>query len=290
MSSTKPPHTDTLHDRVAWVAGATRGGGLGIARVLGEAGATVWVSGRTERGGVTPDGLPGTVEDAAEAVSAAGGRGLPLVVDHSEAVAIDAAAERIFQMSERLDLLVCNVWGGYEGYAHDSFGAPFWEQPPERWYGMFDRGLRAHLWTVAKVVPAMREAGRGLVVCTTGWDHDKYLGNLYYDVSKAALHRAVAGMAHELGDDGPTVLALTPGFMRTERVLQAYESHPFDLSATESTEYVGRAVAALAADPEVAERHGGIFRVGDLAEDYGFVDVDGRRIPAFEIPELEPQR
>lgn len=278
---------DTLTGRVAWVAGATRGAGLGIARVLGEAGATVWVSGRTARGREAPDGLPGTVEDAAEAVSAAGGRGLPLVVDHANADAIDAAVTRVLRMSERLDLLVCNVWGGYEGYAHESFGAPFWEQPLDRWDGMFDRGLRAHLWTAARVVPAMREARRGLIVHTTGWDRGKYLGNLYYDVSKAALGRAVAGMARELEGDGVTVLALAPGFMRTERVLQAYESRPFDLSATESTEYVGRAIAALAADPAVASRSGGVFRVGDLAEEYDFVDVDGRRLPGFEIPELE---
>jgi NAD(P)-dependent dehydrogenase (short-subunit alcohol dehydrogenase family) len=182
-------------------------------------------------------------------------------------------------------VLVSNAWGGYEGHDPGSFTAPFWAQPLRHWDGMFTAGVRSHLLAARGAVALMRARRYGLIVCTTAWDRDRYLGNLFYDVAKAAVHRAVHGMARELRPDGVTALALAPGFVRTERVLAAHAVQPFDLGPTESPEYTGRAVAALAADPDVQRWSGRVVAVGTLAAEYGFTDVDGRRVPPFELAE-----
>jgi NAD(P)-dependent dehydrogenase (short-subunit alcohol dehydrogenase family) len=149
---------------------------------------------------------------------------------------------------------------------------------------MFTAGLRAHLSGAYYAAPLMVEQRRGLIVGTVAWAFGEYLGNLYYDVAKATIIRMAFGMAHELRPHGVAAVALAPGFMRTERVLNAHASSPFDLSATESPEYLGRAVAALAADPNVMAKSGQLLTVGSLAREYGFTDVDGRQPEPFRMP------
>jgi NAD(P)-dependent dehydrogenase (short-subunit alcohol dehydrogenase family) len=275
----------SLQGRVAVVTGASRGAGRAIARVLGEAGATVYVTGRSTRGKPTTEGLPGTVEETAEEVTARGGVGIPVRCDHTADTKVEALFDRVRRESGRLDLLVNNAWGGYEQYDVGRFTAPFWEQPPLHWDGMFAAGVRAHLTACRFAVPLMLPRRQGLILSTIAWAFGKYLGNLYYDVAKAALIRMAFGMAHELRPHGIAAVALAPGFMRTERVLAAHAAHPFDLGGTESPEYLGRAVLALAGDPDVLHRSGAVLTVGELAREYGFTDVDGRQVPPFRIPD-----
>jgi NAD(P)-dependent dehydrogenase (short-subunit alcohol dehydrogenase family) len=274
-----------LTGKVTVVTGASRGAGLGIALVLGEEGATVYVTGRSSRNGEPTEGLTGTVEEAAEAVTARGGVGIPVRCDHVIDAEVEALFERVRQEQGRLDILVNNVWGGYEHHEPARFAAPFWEQPARHWDGMFTAGVRAHLTATRLALPLMLPSRRGLIVNTTAWDRDRYLGNLYYDVAKAAVSRMAFGLACELRSHGIAVVALAPGFIRTERVLEAHRRHPFDLGHTESPEYLGRAVAALAADPEVLRKSGTVQTVGGLAAEYGFTDIDGRRIPPFVLPD-----
>jgi NAD(P)-dependent dehydrogenase (short-subunit alcohol dehydrogenase family) len=281
---------------VAVVTGASRGAGRGIACALGEAGYTVYVTGRTTRGQRASDGAPGSIHDTAEEVTRRGGTGVPVRVDHTDPAQVEALFQQVRSERGGLDLLVNNAWGGYERYDGAAFVAPFWEHPfEERWRGMFEAGLRAHLLASARAAPLLIGRGRGLIVSTIAWDRDRYLGTLYYDVAKHAIARMVLGLAAELKPHGVFAVALAPGFMRTERVLAAPASDwpggVKDLSVTESPEYVGRAVVALAGDGQVSRKSGRVFRVGDLALEYGFTDVDGRRIPPFELPDTgqEPE-
>lgn len=268
---------------VAVVTGASRGAGRAIAAVLGEAGATVYVTGRSTRAGGTTEGLPGTIEEAAAEVTARGGEGIAVRVDHVDDGQVRGLFERVAAEQGRVDLLVNNVWGGYEGYFDADFDGPFWRQPAGRWDGMFTAGVRAHFTASAAVAPLMVERGSGLIVSTVAWAFGEYMGNVLYDVSKAAIIRMMHGMASDLRSFGVAALAVAPGFMRTERVLAAHASHPFDLSGTESPEYLGRAISALAADPDVIERSGGMYTAGELAREYGFTDVDGTQPEPFRI-------
>jgi NAD(P)-dependent dehydrogenase (short-subunit alcohol dehydrogenase family) len=299
----------TLSGKVALVTGASRGAGRAIALVLGEAGATVYVTGRTVRGAAAVDGLPGTIDDAAEEVTARGGRGIAVRCDHTVDAEVEALVERVKAESGHLDLLVNNVWGGYEGRMMGIPMGPFWEQPREQWESMFVAGLRAQLVTsqlaarlmigegskapspqpspIGRWGVASKEEGEmrgGLIVCTVAWAYDEYLRNLYYDVSKAAVVRMVRGMAHDLKPHGVAAVAVAPGFMRTERILAVHAAHPFDLSWTESPEYLGRCVRALAEDADVMRRSGHVFTAGDLAREYGFTDVDGKQPAGFRMP------
>lgn len=284
----KPP---ALRHLVAVVTGASRGAGRGIACVLGQCGATVYVTGRTMRGETGVDDLGGTVDDTADEVSRRGGTGVAVRVDHGVDREVEALFARVRREQGRLDLLVCNAWSGYEHYFGTTFddgtrfAAPFWEQSLRRWDGMMTGGLRSQLATAFFGVPLMLRRGRGLVVLTAAGDRGRYLGSLFYDVAKNGVSRAAMGMARELLPRGVAALAVTPGFMRTERVMAAHARAPFDLSETESPEYVGRAVAMLAADPKVIRRTGSTWAVGDLARLYRFTDVDGRRVPPFRIPD-----
>jgi NAD(P)-dependent dehydrogenase (short-subunit alcohol dehydrogenase family) len=280
-----------LKGRVAVVTGASRGAGRGIARALGEAGATVYVTGRSTRGGPTTDHLPGTVEDAAEEVTARGGTGIPVRCDHTHDAEVEALFARVRGEQGRLDLLVNNTWGGYEGKGLMGGGIYFWEQPfAERWDRMFTAGLRAHLLASCLAVPLMLPRRAGLLVSTVAWDHDKYLGS-FYDIAKHASVRMTHGLAIELRRHNIAAVALAPGFIRTERVLAAFGAteerwREFPgLARTETAEYVGRAVVALASDPNVLQKSGRAFRAGELAPEYGFTDVDGRQVPPFDVPD-----
>jgi NAD(P)-dependent dehydrogenase (short-subunit alcohol dehydrogenase family) len=273
-----------LSSTVAVVTGASRGTGRGIALALGAEGATVYVTGRSTRAGARTEGLPGTVEDTAEEVTARGGRGVAVRCDHTADADVEALFARVGAEGGRLDLLVNNAWGGYEQHDVARFAAPFWEQPPRHWDGMFTAGVRAAITASRLAAPLMLPRRSGLIVHTVAWAFDAYLGNLYYDAAKATLIRLASGMARELRPHKVAVVALTPGFVRTERVLAAHAAHPFDLSGTESPEYLGRAVAALAADANVLAKSGQLLTAGDLAREYGFTDVDGRQPPPFHLP------
>jgi NAD(P)-dependent dehydrogenase (short-subunit alcohol dehydrogenase family) len=273
-----------LREKVAVVTGASRGAGRGIALVLGAAGATVYVTGRSVAGQPTTENLPGTIEEAAEAVTARGGLGIPVHCDHTVDSEVETLFARVQREHGRLDVLVNNVWGGYEHYESGRFDVPFWEQPLRHWEGMFTAGVRAHLIASRFAVRLMIPQQSGLIISTTAWDRDQYLGNLFYDMAKAAINRMAYGMARELRAHNIAAIALAPGFMRTERVVAVLSTIPgSDLSETESPEYVGRAVVALATDPKVMNKSGNILTVGDLAQEYGFTDIDGRQIPAFRI-------
>jgi NAD(P)-dependent dehydrogenase (short-subunit alcohol dehydrogenase family) len=274
-----------LRDQVAVVTGASRGVGRGIALALGEAGATVYVTGRSARGGPTPDGLPGTIDETADAARARGGAGVAVRCDHTNDADVEAVFERVRGEHGRLDVLVNNVWGGYEGHEPGRFTAPVWEQPPRHWDGMFTAGLRAHITACRLAVPLMLPRRHGLIVMTTAWDRGRYLGNLYYDVAKAAVNRLAFGLATELRAHGVAAVALAPGFVGTERVLAAFAGAAERPAALESPEYVGRAVVALAADPGVLAKSGAVLTAGDLAREYGFTDTDGRQVPPFHIPD-----
>jgi NAD(P)-dependent dehydrogenase (short-subunit alcohol dehydrogenase family) len=272
-----------LAGKVAVVTGASRGVGKGIAEVLGESSATVYVTGRSTRSAPDRGGAPGTVDETAELVTSAGGRGIAAVCDHGDVRQVAALFQRVGAEQEgRLDLLVNNAWGGYEEYDSDGFSQPFWEQSPEYWGRMVDRGARFQYVAARHAAPLMIARRQGLIIGTAAGDRGRYLGNLAYDVAKAAVIRLAFGMAVELRPHGVAAVALLPGFTRTEAVLELFKG---DFTPTNSTQYVGRAVAVLAADPDVMRHSGESLRVADVAESYGFVDTDGRWVPPFELSE-----
>jgi NAD(P)-dependent dehydrogenase (short-subunit alcohol dehydrogenase family) len=288
-----------LKEKVVLVTGASRGAGRAIAATLGEAGATVYVTGRTTRGGTAVDNLPGTIYDTADEVTARGGRGIAVRCDHTVDAEIESLVSQIRSEQGRLDLLVNNVWGGYEGHSFGIPMGPFWEQPRTQWESMFIAGLRAQLVTSQFAAPLMIEtsslplppgegrgegASRGLIISTVAWAYDEYLRNIYYDLSKAAVIRMMRGMAHDLRKFNIAAVAVAPGFMRTERILAAHAAHPFDLSITETPEYLGRAIRALAEDSNIMQKTAQVYTVGDLAREYNFTDTDGRQPAAFRFP------
>jgi len=285
---------------VAVVTGGSRGAGRGIAVELGAAGATVYVTGRSTReqpanaygellalSGLST--VPGSIDETADEVAQHGGRGIAVRCDHTREEEVVQLFARVQHDEGHLDLLVNNAWGGHESF-NGVFDAPFWEHALAQWDAMFDRGVRNHLLASRCAAPLMVSQRRGLMVTTTFWDRDRYLkGNLFYDLAKAAMNRLAFGMAEELRPHGVASLAVSPGWMRTEFVLVGHktdEAHWRErpaLARTESPRYLGRAVAALAGDQSVMKKSGAVHRVADLAREYGFTDVDGRQVDAFEI-------
>jgi NAD(P)-dependent dehydrogenase (short-subunit alcohol dehydrogenase family) len=290
-----------LRDRIAVVTGASRGAGRGIAVELGAAGATVYVTGRSTRaaaadtyGRLLAQGhlaaMPGTIDDTADEVTAAGGRGIAVRCDHSDPAQVRDLFARVERDAGRIDILVNNAWGGHETLTGEYLDRPFWEQPIDHWHSMFDHGVRNHVIACQTAAPLFVRQKRGLIVTTTYRDRDRYVkGNLFYDLAKSTMSRLAFAVAEELRPHGVTSLAVSPGWMRTELILAAFktdEAHWHEcppLARTESPRYVGRAVVALAADPDVHTRTGQILQVGDLAPQYGFTDIDGRVVPPFEL-------
>jgi NAD(P)-dependent dehydrogenase (short-subunit alcohol dehydrogenase family) len=260
-----------LEGTVALVTGASRGAGKGIALVLGEQGATVYVTARSSRASRTE--RPGTIEETAEAVDARGGKGIAVPLDHRRSEEVAALFERIAREQGRLDVLVNNAWMGYERRVRYE---PFWEAPLEHWDLMFD-SLRMQMLTAQAAVPLMLAQKRGLIVNTL-WDvRAGFHGHVFYDTVKTAVTRMSLGMAEQLREHGIAVVALSPGWMHTERM----QLTPEQSARTESTEYVGRATAALAGDPDVQRWSGQTLRVVDVAREYGFTDVDGNVLSPF---------
>jgi dehydrogenase/reductase SDR family member 1 len=260
----------------AVVTGASRGVGKGIALALGAAGHEVWVTGRSTTSAVTYPVVGGTVEETAAAVTAAGGRGVPVVCDHTDDDQVRALFARVEAESGGLDVLVNNVWGGYAAYhedRHQDMEGPFWTQPLRVWDDMFQAGVRAHYAATVFAAPLLRPGG---LVVTVSFFPGSYLNGddqVAYSVAKVADDRMVAVMAAQLAARDVTAVALYPGLVRTEGVMRAAEF--FDLSNSESPEFVGRAVAALAADPAVSRHRGRCLVAAELAAEYGFTDLDG---------------
>ena len=273
-----------LVNQVAVVAGATRGAGRGIARMLGAAGATVYCTGRSVRGRPATAGRPETIEETAEMVTAAGGRGIAVRTDHTVEAEVERLFVRVRAEQGRLDVLVNDVWGGD---ALTEWGKPFWDLATAQGLELLERAVHSHIVTSRHGVPLMVERNAGLVVEVTDGDTLGYRGNLFYDLAKNAVIRLAYAMAADLHAHGVTALALTPGMLRSEAVLDhcgvteanwrgAIADDPY-FAESETPCYVGRAVAALAADPDVGSKSGGLFSSWGLAKEYGFTDIDGRR-------------
>ena len=289
---------------VAVVTGASRGAGRGIALALGDTGATVYCVGRTRRGGAAPiDGAPGTIDDTADAVTARGGTGIALGADCTDETQVAAAFAEIERSHGAPDVLANAVWGGHDLYAsHDEWtsamGRPFWENAGRMWAATVDAGPRAYLLASAQAARLMAPRQRGLIVgitdfilgdpadpAVTGYAAGYMPGMLCGDVAHHCINRLMHCLGAELKKSGVAVVTLMPGFMRTERVERAMTSDKvkkmFRYDLSESVEYIGRAVAALAADRQAIARTGRIQFVADLAEQYGFTDTDGTRHPRF---------
>ena len=276
-----------LDGKVALVAGATRGAGRGIACMLGAAGATVYCSGRSVAGQPSPMNRPETIDETAALVDAQGGRGVAVRADHTREEEVKALVARIEAEQGRLDVLVNDIWGGD---SMTDWGARFWEQDIAKARTLVDQAVFSHLITARHAAPLMIKGDRGLIVEVTDGHHEGYRGQILYDLVKSSVNRLAYAMAWDLRGTGVTALAVSPGFLRSEAVLahfgveeanwrDAIAKDPF-FGESETPLFVGRAVAALAADPDVARRAGQVLFAADLAAAYGFTDVDGRT-PAF---------
>ena len=277
--------TGALQGRIAVVAGATRGAGRGIACMLGAVGATVYCTGRSVRGQSATDGRPETIEETASMVTAHGGLGIPVRVDHTVPAEVAALFARIAaEQRGQLDILVNDVWGG-DSLAE--WGLPFWELDLAKGLLMQERAVHSHIITSRFGAPLMVARKQGLIIEVTDGETPSYRGNLFYDLAKASAIRLAFGMAEELRTHNVAALAVTPGFLRSEAMLDLFgvteanwqEGARVDphFIASETPYFVGRAVAALAADPAVMVKSGGAYSSWGLADEYGFTDIDGRR-------------
>jgi NAD(P)-dependent dehydrogenase (short-subunit alcohol dehydrogenase family) len=294
-SSTEPP----LAGRIALVAGATRGAGRAIAIELGAAGATVYATGRSTRGNPSPMARPETIEETAELIDAAGGHGIAVRVDHSQSDEVAALVARIDEEHGRLDILVNDIWGG------DPLTEwrPFWEHDLANGLAIQQTGVHTHLVTSWHAVPLMIKSASGLVVEITDGVDERYRGSLYYDLAKSAVIRLARAQAEELRSHGIAAVAISPGFLRSEAMLDhfgvteatwrdaiAQDRH---FAASETPHFVARGIAALAADPSVMRRTGQALGSWHLGRDYDVRDLDGSRPDWGEhferevLPELE---
>ncbi|MER5275874.1 SDR family oxidoreductase [Streptomyces sp. NPDC002809] len=285
MSDTSKP---ALHGRTALVAGATRGAGRGIAVQLGAAGATVYVTGRTTRERRSEYDRPETIEETAELVTAAGGTGIAVPTDHLVPEQVRALAGRIDAEQGRLDVLVNDIWGGERLFAFDK---PVWEHDLDNGLRLLRLGVETHAITSHFVLPLLVRRPGGLVVemtdGTAAYNGANYRNSYFYDLVKNSVLRMAFVLAHELEPHGGTAVALTPGWLRSEMMLDNFgvtEENWRDALAevphfciSESPAYVGRAVAALAGDARLARWNGRSLSSGQLAQEYGFTDLDGSR-------------
>ncbi|MGW2276084.1 SDR family oxidoreductase [Streptomyces yangpuensis] len=279
--------TDTrpLSGKVALVAGGTRGGGRGIAVELGSAGATVYVTGRSSGAGRSDLDRPETIEDTAARITAAGGLGIAVRTDHSRPEEVRALVERIAaEQDGRLDVLVNSVWGGDP---LTDWERPLWEQDLETGLRLLRQAVETHVITSRYALPLMVARGSGLVVEVTDGNTARYRGTFFYDLAKSAVIRLAFAQSAELKPHGVAAVAITPGFLRSEAMLDHFGVTEADwrdgvaqdpnFAHSESPAYLGRAVAALAADPQVMSKTGRALATWGLYEEYGFTDADGTR-------------
>jgi len=244
----------------ALVTGASRGVGRGTATALAGAGYTVFATGRTVAAATLPDAV------------------IRIPCDHTHDEETDAAFARIASVTPDLDVVVNSAWGGYEQMMENgafTWGLPFWEQPLHRWTSMMEAGVRAAFMVSARAARVMVPRKRGLIVNISHWAAQKRIGNTIYGIAKAATDKMTADMARELDAHGVTVVSLYPGMVRTEAVLAAAEW--LDLSNSESPEFIGRVVAALANDPRLQSRSGSVLVAAAVAAELGVTDTDGRQ-------------
>jgi NAD(P)-dependent dehydrogenase (short-subunit alcohol dehydrogenase family) len=275
-----------LQGKIAVVCGSSRGAGRGIALALGDAGATVYVAARTSRDGPKPaDGAAGTVEDTAEEVCARGGQGIPVRADLGNEEETAALFQRVEREQGGLDLMVDSAWGAN---FMPEWSKPFWELSAGIWRDTLGT-INAAWLTSVHAARIMVKQRHGLIIHVTDNLHpdtSAYRGQVLWDLGHEFLNRLVTDLSRELKKSKVTVVGLNPGFMRTERVLmhmateEIKKQFRFDLS--ESPEYVGRAAAALAADPQAFRKTGQLLWAAELAKEYGFTDIDGRVIPLFD--------
>ena len=271
-----------LQGKIAVVAGATRGAGRGIAAMLGEAGATVYVTGRSVRGQLSDMGRTETIDETAEIVTAMGGLGIPVRVDHTIESEVKLLFERVAEeQNGRLDVLVNDVWGGD---SLTEWGTPFWESSLANGLLMQQRAVFSHMITSYYGAPLMKKRKSGLIIeITDGVNYD-YRGNLYYSLAKTSVIHLATAMAADLSDSNVSALALSPGFLRSEAMLEYFgvteenwqegaRKDPHFI-ASETPWYIGRAVASLAADPEIMRKSGKAFSTWGLVEEYGYQDKD----------------
>jgi NAD(P)-dependent dehydrogenase (short-subunit alcohol dehydrogenase family) len=292
----------TLKEKVAVVAGATRGAGRGIAVELGAAGATVYCTGRSTKNNKSDLNRPETIEETAELVTQAGGRGIAVRVDHTQEDEVRAFFERVKEeQNGQLDILVNDVWGGD---SLTEWGKPFWELEPAKGFKLLERSVFSHIITSKYGVPLMLERGQGLVIEITDGDTLDYRGNLFYDLAKTTVIRLAHDMALDVKGEivampgtnaravkanTITVVALTPGWLRSEEMLELFgvteatwrdgigSQHDAggSFAFSETPHYIGRAVVALAGDPNIHSKHGQALATWHLAKEYGFKDIDG---------------
>ncbi|MGW2516985.1 SDR family oxidoreductase [Streptomyces sp. NPDC001617] len=281
-----------LEGKVALVAGATRGAGRGIAVELGAAGATVYVTGRSTRAQRSEYDRPETIEDTADLVTEAGGHGIAVPTDHLDPTQVRTLVDRIADEQGRLDLLVNDIWGGEHLFAWDT---PVWEHDLDNGLRLLRLAVETHAITSHHALPLLLRHPGGLAIevsdGTADYNRDTYRVSFFYDLAKASVLRMAFALAHELGPRGATAVALTPGWLRSEIMLDQFgvrEDNWRDaltrvphFAISETPRYVGRAVAALSADPDVSRWNGQSLSSGGLAQLYGFTDLDGSRPDAW---------
>ena len=260
----------SLEGSVAIVTGGTKGVGRGVARELARQGARVFITGRS-----APDH-----ERLDERITG-------IRCDHRVDTQVQAAFNSILREASAIDILVNNVWGGYEGMVEDgnfTWPKPFWDQPLWRWDAMFSAGVRAYYQASQLAAPAMIVRKRGLIANISFWAAQKHIGNVAYGMSKAATDKMTADMATELKPHGVAVVSLYPGLVRTEKIMEAASF--LDLTNSESPEFIGRAIAALAADADVLRYSGKVLVAAAIAMQYGFTDIDGKRPRPLTLGEV----
>ncbi|MFB7087702.1 SDR family oxidoreductase [Streptomyces sp. NPDC056296] len=291
-ASPEEPLEKPLAGRVALVAGATRGAGRGIAVELGAAGATVYVTGRSTRARRSEYDRPETIEDTADLVTEAGGRGIAVPTDHLDPAQVAALVDRVAREQDRLDILVNDIWGGENLFDWDN---PVWEHDLDKGLRLLRLAVETHAVTSHHALPLLLRRPGGLVVEVTDgtddYNRDHYRVSFFYDLAKTSVLRMAFALGHELGPRGATAVALTPGWLRSEIMLDHYgvrEENWRDaldrvphFAISETPRYVGRAVTALAADRDVARFNGRSLSSGGLAQEYGFTDLDGSRPDAW---------
>lgn len=281
-----------LEGKIALVAGGTRGAGRGIAMELGAAGATVYITGRTTRKEVSEYNRPETIEETAELVNELGGIGIPVQVDHLIAEQVQALVERIEKEQGRLDILVNDIWGGENII---EWSTPVWEHSLEKGLRMLRLAIDTHLITSHYALPLLIKNEGGLVIEMTDgtkeYNENNYRVSMFYDLAKTSVIRMAKALSHELTPYKCTAVSLSPGWMRSEIMLEVFgvteenwrdgiEKDP-NFAISETPRFVGRAVAALAMDEKRHELNGQSFSSGELAKKYDFVDIDGSQPDCF---------